>query len=142
MAGHSPAIAQIGHAIHRNLLGILDEHLILAGMAVPLDSSCNLPKRPNPTIVAFVAGLNLVLFLIGTICAWAALSIAKSLGGRFLLVLTAVWCVAVPCGFVWVTFRRRWKTGCWQMTEKERLEARATLGIGHDARLMQDKDGR
>lgn len=124
------------------MAALLDEHRILTGMAASPDNSGNLSKRPNPTIVAFVAGLILALFLIGTICAWAALSIAKSLGSRFLLLLAAGWFVAVPCGVVWVTFRRRWKTGSWQMTEQERLEARARLGIAHDARLMQDEERR
>jgi hypothetical protein len=140
VGGGSPAIMPSRDAIQGSLPGLLDEHRILSGMAASPDSPGNLPKRLNPTVVAFVAGLNLALFLIGTTCAWAALSIAKSLGSRFLLLLAGGWCLAIPCVFIWVKFRRRWRTGSWLMSEQERREARARLGIAHDARLMQDKE--
>src|ERR1700723_1590592 len=49
VGGYSPAIVPSGDAIQGSLLGLLDEHRILSGMAASPDSSGNLPKRLNPT---------------------------------------------------------------------------------------------
>jgi len=95
--------------------------------------------RSKPGVIAFVAVLNLALLFGGVLTARAALRTNVRPFDRFLFLIAAGWLVAIPCGFAWVTCRRRWKTGSWKMSEQERLQALNQLGLVQDGSRVRRK---
>ena len=83
-------------------------------------------KRPNKrTAFAIVITLTVGLTLAGAFSLYLAITPGGSFGVRIALFSLAAICFAFPARIAWVTFRRKWQTGHWLITEEELLAVRA-----------------